>query len=177
MRRRDFIRIVAGSAAWPLAAKAQPSNKPVIGFLSARSAKESAHLVDAFRKGLAEHGLVEGQNVIIEFSWADGNYERLPAQANHLLTRQPAVLISAGGDMSAKAASAATKTTPIVAIFIGDCNALANPKTREAAPASCRDRFACEQSESQLRMRFAILASAIVSAALPSVFTSCGCSA
>ena len=120
MRRRDFIRIVAGSAAWPLAANAQPSNKPVIGFLSARSAKESAHLVDAFRKGLAEHGLVEGQNFIIEFSWADGNYERLPAQANHLLTRQPAVLISAGGDMSAKAASAATKTTPIVAIFIGD---------------------------------------------------------
>src|SRR6476469_10192971 len=120
MRRRDFIRIVAGSAAFPLAANAQPSNKPVIGFLSARSAKESAHLVDAFRKGLAEHGLVEGQNVIIEFSWADGNYERLPAQANHLLTRQPAVLISAGGDMSATAASAATKTTPIVAIFIGD---------------------------------------------------------
>src|SRR4029079_841311 len=120
MRRRDFIRIVAGSAAFALAANAQPSNKPVIGFLSARSAKESAHLVDAFRKGLAEHGLVEGQNVIIEFSWADGNYERLPAQANHLLTRQPAVLISAGGDMSAKAASAATETTPIVAIFIGD---------------------------------------------------------
>jgi ABC-type uncharacterized transport system substrate-binding protein len=120
MRRRDFIRIVAGSAAWPLAANAQPSNKPVIGFLSARSAKESAHLVDAFRKGLAEHGIVEGQNVIIEFSWADSNYERLPAQANGLLARQPAVLISVGGDMTAKAASAATKTTPIVAIFIGD---------------------------------------------------------
>src|SRR6185436_11159522 len=120
MRRRDFIRIVAGSAAWPLAANAQPSNKPVIGFLSARSAKESAHLVDAFRKGLAEHGIVEGQNVIIEFSWADSNYERLPAQANSLLARQPAVLISVGGDMTAKAASAATKTTPIVAIFIGD---------------------------------------------------------
>ena len=120
MRRRDFIRIVAGSAAWPLAASAQPSNKPVIGFLSARSAKESAHLVDAFRKGLAEHGIVEGQNVVIEFSWADSNYERLPAQANGLLARQPAVLISVGGDMTAKAASAATKTTPIVAIFIGD---------------------------------------------------------
>jgi len=120
MRRRDFIRIVAGSAAWPLAANAQPSNKPVIGFLSARSAKESAHLVDAFRKGLAEHGIVEGQNVIIEFSWADSNYERLPAQANGLLARQPAVLISFGGDTTAKAASAATKTTPIVAIFTGD---------------------------------------------------------
>ena len=120
MRRRDFIKVIVGSVVWPLAANAQTSQKPIIGFLSARSAKESAHLVDAFRKGLAEHGLVEGQNVIIEFSWADGNYERLPAQANHLLTRQPAVLISAGGDMSAKAASAATKTTPIVAIFIGD---------------------------------------------------------
>lgn len=120
MRRRDFIRIVAGSAAWPLATNAQPSNKPVIGFLSARSAKESAHLVDAFRKGLAEHGIVEGQNVIIDFSWADSNYERLPAQANGLLARQPAVLISVGGDMTAKAASAATKTTPIVAVFIGD---------------------------------------------------------
>jgi ABC-type uncharacterized transport system substrate-binding protein len=71
-----------------------------------------------FARVWPKHGLVEGQNVIIEFSWADGNYERLPAQANHLLTRQPAVLISAGGDMSAKAASAATKTTPIVAIFI-----------------------------------------------------------
>jgi len=92
----------------------------LLDFSVARSAKESAHLVDAFRKGLAEHGIVEGQNVIIEFSWADSNYERLPAQANGLLARQPAVLISVGGDMTAKAASAATKTTPIVAIFIGD---------------------------------------------------------
>src|SRR6478736_9167323 len=95
MRRRDFIRIVAGSAAWPLAANAQPSNKPVIGFLSARSAKESAHLVDAFRKGLAEHGIVEGQNVIIEFSWADSNYERLPAHQNNCCERHSALLVPA----------------------------------------------------------------------------------
>jgi hypothetical protein len=61
MRRREFIKAVVLSAAWPLAARAQPSDKPAIGFLSARSAKESAHLVDAFRKGLADHGLVEGQ--------------------------------------------------------------------------------------------------------------------
>jgi hypothetical protein len=67
MRRRDFIKVIAGSAVWPLAANAQPSNRPVIGFLSARSAKESAHLVEAFRKGLAEYGLVEGQNVIIDY--------------------------------------------------------------------------------------------------------------
>jgi len=75
MRRRDFIKFIAGSAVWPVAANAQPTNKPVIAFLSARSAKESAHLVDAFRKGLAEHGIVEGQNVTIEYSWADSHYE------------------------------------------------------------------------------------------------------
>jgi len=77
-------------------------------------------LVDAFRKGLAEHGLVEGQNVTIEYRWADSHYERLAGQASDLLTRQPAVLISVGGDMTAKAASTATKSTPIVAVFIGD---------------------------------------------------------
>ena len=120
MRRRDFIKVIAGSAVWPVAANAQATNKPVIAFLSARSAKESAHLVDAFRKGLAEHGIVEGQNVTIEYSWADGQYERLAGQATDLLNQQPAVLISVGGDMTAKAASAATRTTPIVATFIGD---------------------------------------------------------
>lgn len=121
MKRREFIKVVFGSTLWPHAAGAQPSNnKPVIGFLSARSAKESAHLVDAFRKGLAEHGLVEGQNVSIEYRWADSHYERLAGQASDLLTRQPAVLISVGGDMTAKVASTATKSTPIVAVFIGD---------------------------------------------------------
>ena len=120
MRRREFIKVFAGSAVWPLAARAQTSDKPAIGFLSARSAKESAHLVDAFRKGLAEHGLVDGQNVTVDYSWADSHYERLPAQASDLLARQPAVLISVGGDMTAKVAAAATHTTPIVAVFIGD---------------------------------------------------------
>jgi len=120
MKRREFIKVIAGSVTWPLAAKAQPSNKPVIGFLSARSAKESAHLVDAFRKGLAEYGIVEGQSVTIDYRWADSHYERLPIQASDLLARQPTVLISVGGDMTAKAASTATKTTPIVAVFIGD---------------------------------------------------------
>jgi putative ABC transport system substrate-binding protein len=119
MRRREFIKGIAGSVVWPLAANAQPSNKPVIGFLSARSAKET-HLVDAFRKGLAEYGIVEGQNVTIDYSWADSHYERLPAQASDLLARQPTVLISVGGDMTAKVAAAATHTIPIVAVFIGD---------------------------------------------------------
>jgi putative ABC transport system substrate-binding protein len=120
MRRREFIKVMAGSAVWPFAAHAEPSNKPIIGFLSARSAKESAHLVDALRKGLAENGIIEGQNVTIDYRWADSQYKRLPAQAADLLARQPAVLISVGGDMTAKAASTATHTTPIVAVFIGD---------------------------------------------------------
>jgi putative tryptophan/tyrosine transport system substrate-binding protein len=120
MLRREFIKVIAFSAAWPLAAQAQPSNKPTIGFLSARSAEESAHLMDAFRKGLAELGIIEGQNVIVEYRWADSHYERLAGQAADLLARQPVVLISVGGDMTAKAAAAATHTIPIVAVFIGD---------------------------------------------------------
>jgi putative ABC transport system substrate-binding protein len=120
MRRREFIKSIAGSAVWTFAAHAQPSDKPVVGFLSARSANESAHLVDAFRKGLIEYGIVEGQNVIVDYRWADSHYERLPGQASDLLARQPAVLISVGGDMTAKAAAAATHTIPIVAVFIGD---------------------------------------------------------
>jgi putative tryptophan/tyrosine transport system substrate-binding protein len=120
MRRREFIKAIAGSAVWPLAANAQLSDKPTIGFLSARSAKESAHLVDAFRKGLAEYGIIEGQNVTIDFRWAESHYERLAGQASDLLARQPTVLISVGGDMTAKVAAAATHTIPIVAVFIGD---------------------------------------------------------
>jgi putative ABC transport system substrate-binding protein len=121
MRRRDVLIFAANAAAvWPLAAQAQPSSKPMIGFLSARSAKESAHLVEAFRKGLSEYGLIEGQNVIIEFRWADSQYERLGGLATDLVSRQPAVLVSVGGDMTAKVAVSTTRSTPIVAIFIGD---------------------------------------------------------
>ena len=119
MRRREFIKLII-PAGWPLAAHAQPSNKPVIAFLSARSAAESAHLVDAFRKGLAEFGIIEDQNVTVDYSWADSHYERLAGQAAALLARRPGVLVSVGGDMTAKAAAAATRTTPIVAVFIGD---------------------------------------------------------
>ena len=81
MRRRAFIAALGGAAAWPLAARAQQSDKPLIGFLSARSAKESAHLVDAFRKGLAENGIFEGQNATVDYRWADSHYERLAGQA------------------------------------------------------------------------------------------------
>jgi putative ABC transport system substrate-binding protein len=121
MRRRDFITVLGGTVAtWPLAARPEQSDRPVIGFLSARSAKESAHLVEAFRKGLAEYGILEGRNVVVDYSWADSHYERLQEQAIDLVSRQVAVLVSVGGDMTAKAAVAATRTTPIVAVFIGD---------------------------------------------------------
>ena len=79
MRRREFIKVFVGSAVWLLAARAQTSEQPAIGFLSARSAKESAHLVDAFRR--VWPGLVDGQNVTIDYRWADSHYERLPATA------------------------------------------------------------------------------------------------
>lgn len=123
MKRREFITLLGSTAIvgiLPANVRAQPSDKPVIGFLSARSAKESAHLVDAFRKGLAEYGVFEGQNATIKYSWADSHYERLAGQATDLVKRQPAVLVSVGGDMTAKAAFSATRTTPIVAVFIGD---------------------------------------------------------
>ncbi|MGC1926383.1 MAG: ABC transporter substrate-binding protein [Pseudolabrys sp.] len=121
MRRRDFTKGIAVSVAiWPCAARAQRAGEPVIGFLSARSAKESEHLVDAFRKGMAEQGIVERQNAAVDYRWADSRYKRLAGQAADLLSRQPTVLVSVGGDMTAKVATAATRTTPIVAVFIGD---------------------------------------------------------
>src|SRR5262245_59066056 len=119
MKRREFITLLSAAATWPLAARAA-SDKPVIGFLSARSAEEGAHLVDALRKGLAEYGIRDGQNVTIRYSWADSHYERLAGQAAELVNQHPAVLVSVGGDMTAKAAASAARATPIVAVFIGD---------------------------------------------------------
>jgi putative ABC transport system substrate-binding protein len=87
---------------------------PVIGFLSTRIANESAHLVAAFRRGLAENGYVEGQNVAVEYRWALGQYDRLPVLATELVRRPVAVLASVGGDPAAQAAKAATATIPIV---------------------------------------------------------------
>jgi putative ABC transport system substrate-binding protein len=92
----------------------------VIGFLSARSADESAHLVSAFCRGLSEHGLIEGRNVAIEYRWANGQYDQLPGQAAEFVDRSVSVLAAFGGDMTARAAISATRTIPIVAVFIGD---------------------------------------------------------
>jgi len=121
MRRRHFIQVIAGlAAAWPLAARAQQAAMPVIGYLSARSPDDTAHLVAAFRRGLGEQGFVEGQNVTIEYQWALGQYDRLAAMAAEFVRRPVTVLTTTGGEPSALAAKAATSTIPIVFAIGGD---------------------------------------------------------
>ena len=119
MKRREFITLLGGAAAWPLAARAQQS-MPVIGFMSARSPEDSVHLLEAFRRGLKEGGFVEGQNVVIEFRWARGEYDRLPEMAADLVSRRVSVLTAVGGDPSPRAAKRATSTIPIVFGIGGD---------------------------------------------------------
>ena len=115
MRRRDFIKVVAGSAAArPLAVCAQQSAMPVIGFLNSVSAQPFANYVAGFRAGLKETGYIDGQNVTIEFRWAEGHYDRLPGMAADLVRRKVAVLVSTGGPRGVVAANAATSTIPIV---------------------------------------------------------------
>ena len=119
MKRRSFIAALGGAAAWPLVARGQQP-MPVVGFMSARSQDDSVHLVAAFRRGLAEKGFIEGQNVAIEFRWARGQYAHLPALAADLVDRQVAVLVAVGGDPSPVAAKQATSTIPIVFGMGGD---------------------------------------------------------
>jgi len=115
MRRRDFIKVIAGSAAaWPLAGHAQRPAVPVVGVVSGRSHDADARNVTAFYKGLSEAGYVDGQNVTVEYHWVEGNYDRLPALMTELVRRQVAVIATTGNNATALAAKAATATIPIV---------------------------------------------------------------
>jgi putative tryptophan/tyrosine transport system substrate-binding protein len=119
MRRREFIRLAVGAAAWPSAARAQNPAKPVIGFLGGADPVGYAPQIEAWRLGLRDNGYVEGQNIAVEYRWAEGRYDRLPALAADLVRRKVAVIVTQGTP-AAFAAKQATTTIPIVMAVVGN---------------------------------------------------------
>ena len=135
MRRRNFLGVLGGAAAWPLATRAQQTALPVVGLLNASSASNSL-VFAVFREGLRDAGYIEGQNVVIEAQWADGHYDRLPVLAAELVHR-PAAIIVASSLPSVFAAKAATSTIPIVFLSAGDpCNLASSPVSTGRAAIS-----------------------------------------
>src|SRR6202011_1436240 len=112
MRRREFISLLGGAVAWPLAARAQQPGMPVVGFLSIASPAPFAHLVPALRRGVQDAGFVEGRDVAVEYRWAEGRYDRLPELAADLVHPQVAVIVTSGGDNPSLAAKAANHHDP-----------------------------------------------------------------
>src|SRR5262245_6851862 len=120
MRRREFITLLGGAAAWLLAARAQQSMMPVIGFMSTLSRENILNPLAGFHQGLKEAGYIDGQNVAIEYRWAHGNYDLLPGLAADLVRRKVTVIVASGGDPSPQVARTATQTIPIVFGMFGD---------------------------------------------------------
>jgi putative tryptophan/tyrosine transport system substrate-binding protein len=116
--RREFIALVGGAAVWPVAARAQQSAMPVVGFIGSETPQVSAGRIQAFRQGLREAGYVEGRNVAIAFQWAGGNYGLLSTLADEFVRQKVAVLVAAGSTLTARAIKAATASIPVV-FFVG----------------------------------------------------------
>ncbi len=120
MMRREFITLLGGAVAWPVASRAQQPTMPVIGFLDTRSPDVLVDRLRGFRQGLQETGYVEGENVAIDYRWADNQLEKIPMQAAELVRRQVAVIVASGGPIVVLAVKAATTTIPIVFLATED---------------------------------------------------------
>jgi len=140
VKRREFITLLGGAAAWPVGARAQQSAMPIVGFLSSLSPSELTFVMPAFHQGLNAASFVEGRNIVIEYRWADGHYDRLPALAAELVREQVAVIAAISGTPAALAAKAATTTIPVVFAIGGDPVAPGLVTTSVARRATSRAR-------------------------------------